>query len=68
MQFYAIVRKNKFGQAWKEFWIMKNKILAYALKFCTVFSLALAVLNINTACMDMFHQAEIPEALMKYKK
>lgn len=47
---------------------MKSKIMSYAIRMCTVFAMALAILNVNVACMDMFHQAKIPDALLKYKK
>lgn len=47
---------------------MKNKMISYAIRLCTFIAMNFAILNVNAACMDMFHQAEIPESLLKYKK
>lgn len=48
--------------------MMKSKFFSYAVRMCTAFAMALAILNVNAACMDIFHQAKIPDALLKYKR
>lgn len=48
---------------------MKGKKLLYnSMKAVCSFALALAVLNVNSACFFCCYQPEVPEQLNKFKK